>query len=266
MTNISCVIHTYNSEKYLEQCLESVSWVDEIIIIDMYSNDNTLKIAKQYKCKIFMHENVGYADPARSFGLEKCSKKWILSLDSDEIIMPKLKDCLIKNAYENTFDVIKISFRNFFFGKELKGSGWSYKQQVHPRFFKNGFINYTSEIHNFIKISKEARIGEIINKEKSILHYNYDSVYQFINKINRYTEYEIYSKNINYYKKPLLKIMYHFLREIIGRFIYMHGYRDGWIGLYLALGMAFYRASAVAKANLPKEDIIIQTYRNYQLK
>ena len=266
MNKISCVIHTYNSEKYLEQCLESVKWCDEIVIIDMYSTDNTLQIAKKYNCNIFMHENVGYADPARAYGLSKCKNEWILALDSDEIVMSQLREELMNIANRDKYDVVKISFRNFFFGREILGSGWGYKDQVIPRFFKKSFFSYTDEVHNFTKISDNARIGYIIDKDKSIIHFNYDSVSQFISKLNRYTDFEVKSTKYNYKGKPTLKIIYHFFREVLGRFIYKKGYKDGWIGLYLALGMAFYRASAIAKANLPKEDEVINLYKHMHSK
>lgn len=265
MNKISCVIHTYNSEKYLEQCLESVKWCNEIVIVDMYSSDNTLDIAKKYNCKIYMHENVGYADPARAFGLSKCRNEWVLALDSDEILMPKLKEDLINIVENDLYDVVKISFRNFFFGREILGSGWGYKDQVIPRFFKKSFFSYTDEVHNFTKINDDARIGIIVDKEKSIIHFNYDSVKQFINKLNKYTDFEVNSTKYSYKGKPALKIIYHFFREVLGRFIYKKGYKDGWIGLYLALGMAFYRASAIAKANLPKENEVIEYYRNLKV-
>jgi glycosyltransferase involved in cell wall biosynthesis len=266
MSKISCVIHTYNSEKYLEQCLNSVKWCDEIVIIDMYSNDRTLDIAKHYNAKIYMHKNIGFADPARAFGLSKCSNPWILALDSDEIVTPKLKEELIDIVQKDLYDVVKISFRNFFFGREIIGSGWGYKDQVIPRFFKKGYLNYADEVHNFVKVSDKARIGKIIDKDKSIIHFNYDSVSQFISKLSRYTDFEVNSTKYNYKGNPGLKIMYHFFREVLGRFVYKKGYRDGWIGLYLALGMAFYRASAIAKANLPKEEDVIKSYQKYENK
>ena len=258
---ISCIIHTYNSEKYLIQCLESVKWCDEIVIIDMYSNDNTLEIAKKYNCKIYMHKNLGFADPARSYGLSKSSNDWILAVDSDEVIMPKLQVELKNIVNTNKYDVVYISFRNYFFGKEIIGSGWGYKDQVIPRFFKKGFLNYTNEVHNFIQINNNARIGKIIDKEKSIIHFNYDSVSQFISKLNRYTDFETASTKYSYKGHPMRKIIYHFFREMLGRFVYKRGYKDGWVGLYLALGMAFYRASAVAKANLSTEKEVIESYK-----
>lgn len=259
---VSCVIHTYNSEKYLSKCLASVSWCDEIVIVDMYSTDRTLEIAKEFGAKIYMHENIGYADPARAFGLSKCSNDWILALDSDEMIPGKLKYQLFNEIEKNKFDVYNISRRNFFFGREILGSGWGYKNDLVPRLFKKGFLNYGTEVHNFNKIEPNARVGEIVSKDISIIHFNYDSVNQFIRKLNTYTDNEVNSTKYNYKGKPAFKIIYHFFREVLGRFIYKKGYKDGWIGLYLALAMAFYRASAVAKSNLPKENEVIEIYKN----
>lgn len=258
---ISCVIHTYNSEKYLELCLNSVKWCDEIVIIDMYSTDNTLNIARKFGAKIYMHENVGYADPARAYGLSKCSYDWVLSIDSDEVLLPELRDKLIRLTNEDIFDVISISRRNFFFGRELKGSGWSYEDDVIPRFFKKGYLTYGKEVHNFIKVEPNARVGKIVGKDTAIIHFNYDSVCQFIQKLNSYTDLEVSSTKYNYKGKPALKILYHYFREFFGRFFYKKGYKDGWIGLYLAFAMGFYRASAVAKANLPTSNQVIAFYK-----
>jgi len=262
MNKISCVIHTYNSEKYLRECLSSVVWCNEIVIVDMYSTDKTLEIAKEFGAKIYMHENVGYADPARAFGLSKCTYDWILALDSDELVPPKLKDEIVKVMSNESYDVVRISFRNYFFGREVLGSGWGYKDQVIARFFKKGFLNYGTEVHNFNKIEPHARVGKIVGKDVSIIHFNYDSVSQFIRKLNTYTDNEINSTKYDYKGKPAYKIMYHFFRELLGRFVYKKGYKDGWLGLYLALGMAFYRASAVAKSNLPSEKEVIDIYKN----
>lgn len=263
---ISCVIHTFNSEKYLRECLSSVAWCDEIVIVDMHSTDKTLDIAKKFGAKIYMHENVGYADPARAFGLSKCSYDWVLALDSDELIPKQLKDRLLQEIAQDKFNVFNISRRNFFFGKELLGSGWSYKDDLIPRFFKKGFLTYGNEVHNFTKISDNAKIGSIIGKDISIIHFNYDSVNQFIRKLNTYTDNEVNSTKYNYKGTPARKIIYHFFREILGRFIYKKGYKDGWLGLYLSFAMAFYRASAVAKSNLPNENDVVKTYNKLALK
>lgn len=257
---ISCVIHTYNSEKYLEHCLQSVLWCDEIVVIDMHSTDNTIKIAAKYSAQIYMHDNLGYADPARAFGVEKCQNNWILALDSDELITHSLSRDLIKQATGNEADVFLIGRRNFFFGKELKGGGWGYKQDVIPRFFKKGFILYSGEVHDFIKIEDSARVKKIVEKNKAIVHFNYDDISHFIRKIITYSALEVTSKVSGYKNKPGFKIIRYSLRSFLGRYVILRGFLDGWLGLYLALGIAFYKSSAVALANLPDKNKVFKEY------
>ncbi|HEX9063180.1 MAG TPA: glycosyltransferase family 2 protein [Clostridia bacterium] len=254
---ISCVIHTYNSAQYLEQCLKSVSWCNEIVIIDMYSSDDTLTIARIYNANIYMHENMGYADPARAFGLSKCKHDWILALDSDEIIMPALAEELKRIMLFDEYDVVKMCRRNFFFGREISGTGWGYEDQLIPRFFKKGYIIYGHEVHNFITISTAARVGKIIHKNKAVIHFNYDSISHFINKLNLYTDFEAQKK---YDGNVWIGIIYNFIREVGGRFIIKKGYKDKWLGLYLSLAMAFYRATAIVKRKLPDRADVIRRY------
>lgn len=265
MSNITCIVHTYNSEKYLDACLTHLAWADEILIVDMYSNDLTLEIAKKHNCRILMHENVGYVEPARQFGVNNAKYDWILSVDSDEIIPITLAEKLRVISKNNQADVVKISFRNFFFGKELKGSGWAYKDQVIPRFFNRKFLSYGAIIHSSSKIHENARILRIVEMNSSIVHFNYDTVEQFITKLNRYTNIE--SNNDKFQGRVIRQFFYHFFREFFGRYFYKQGYKDGWLGLYLAFAMAFYRLTSIAKANLDKEvENIVNTYNELAKK
>lgn len=262
LNKISCVIHTYNSSEYLSYCLKSVEWCDEVVVIDMYSTDNTVELAKSHNATVYYHENVGYADPARAYGLSKCTGDWILALDSDEIVSEKLRDRLLKISQNNLADVLEISFVNYFFGREIKGSGWGYKDQVIPRFFRKGMLSYGVEVHNFTKVASNARVIKSISREASIIHFNYNDVSHFIRKLNTYTDKEIYSTKYKYKNYPFIKIFYFAIRELLGRFLIKNGYRDGWVGLYLAFAMAFYRATSIAKANLPKHDDVVKKYQD----
>ena len=78
MNKISVIIHTYNNEKIIAECLEAVKNFDEIIICDMYSSDKTLEIAKKYNCKIVMHEKTEIVEPARNFAISQASNEWVL--------------------------------------------------------------------------------------------------------------------------------------------------------------------------------------------
>jgi len=80
---------------------------------------------------------------------------------------------------------------------------------------------------NFNKIEPNARVVEIVGRDVSIIHFDYDSVSQFIRKLNTYTDNEVNSTKYNYKGNSTFKIIYHFFREVVGRFIYKKGYKDG---------------------------------------
>src|SRR3989339_2085316 len=142
---ISVVIHTYNSEKYLEKCLESVKTCEEIVICDMHSTDRTIEIAQKYGAKIVYHENVGFADPARNFALSHATQDWILVLDSDEMVTPELLAYLreYQTNYQTNYKVVYIPRKNILLGKVL----WSWYPNSIMRFFKNGVVTFDEKVH-----------------------------------------------------------------------------------------------------------------------
>lgn len=257
---ISCLINTKNSEIYIQEVLNSLRWATEIVVVDMHSSDRTREIAKKNGAKCFLFDDVGYVEPARAFGVSQCTQPWILIVDSDEIIPRKLAQFLIGISKENTFDVVYVSFRNFFFGYELKGSGWSYKDIRVPRFFRKESILFTSEIHKGFVIDKKSRIYDKPEFETSILHFNYHSVKHFIDKLNNYTDHEA-KKELRDFGGIWVQMLYQTMREIGGRFIIKKGYLDGWLGFYLATAMAFYRTTSIAKKTLPSQTEVQNQYK-----
>lgn len=256
---ISCVIHTHNSEALLAEVLKSVAWCDEIVVVDMESSDRSVEIANANEAKVVFHKNLGYADPARGFGLSHCTHNWVLAIDSDEIVPVALAKRLMAVAGSDEADVVELGFKHYFFGREIAGTGWSYRDIRVKRFFKKGFLTYGHEVHNFIQVSPQARQLSLIEEPLAICHFAYNSVEHFISKLNRYTTFE--ADKSMYDGNPWWMMFYQFHRELIGRFFIKHGYRDGWVGLYLSLAMAFYRITAVAKRRLPKEAAVVASYK-----
>ena len=89
---ISVVISTKNEEKNIKECLESVKWADEIVVVDDMSTDKTVEICKEYTSKIFIRDSQGDFHRNKNFGAEQVSGEWILSLDADEIITSELAE------------------------------------------------------------------------------------------------------------------------------------------------------------------------------
>ncbi|MDR0911702.1 MAG: glycosyltransferase family 2 protein [Methanobrevibacter sp.] len=167
---ISVIINTLNEEKNIRNCLETVKWADEIVIVDMYSDDKTVEIAKNYTDKIFFHERIGYADPARQFALEKSTGDWVLMLDADEVVPIDLKNELIKIVESDKCDVAYILRRNYILGLELNGIRL-FGKDLQPRFFKRDSMSFSEEIHKFYNVSKESSICKIKDKNKGIIHF-----------------------------------------------------------------------------------------------
>ncbi|MBI2029096.1 glycosyltransferase family 2 protein [Candidatus Gottesmanbacteria bacterium] len=244
MNNISVVIHTYNSASTLRNCLNSVKWTNEIIIIDMGSVDETLKIAKKYKSKIYFFKYTGYVEPARNFGISKVKNKWVLILDSDETISVKLKSKLIEISKQDRIDFVLIPRKNIIFNKWIKYTGWWPDHKI--RFFKKSSVRWTRQIHDV-----PSTIGKSLllppHEAYSIHHENYQSISQFIERLNRYTNIESRKilkngENVDTYT-PFRKAS----KEFIQRFYMSEGYKDGFIGLLLSVLMSFYQFIAYAK-------------------
>lgn len=248
---ISALINTLNEEKNIENCLKSlISWVDEIIIVDMYSDDKTIEIAKKYTDKIFFFERMGYADPARAFALDKASNEWIIVLDADEIIPKNLSEYLISFAKKNEYDATWIPRRNFMFGREIKYTGWGALQDKQMRFFKKHVMNYGSEVHNFVNVDPNAKVYSIDSVDFSIIHFNYTDITHFIGKLDRYTTIEAKQLYNSGYKTTKVQMLLVFYKEFLSRYFKSKGFKDGIYGLYLSFLMGLYKITTLIKLYL----------------
>lgn len=268
---ISVLINTFNEEKNIKNCLETVKWADDIVIVDMYSEDKTVDIARNYTDRIYFFERCGYADPARQFALEKAKYDWCLIVDADELV-PHRMYLKIKDIIKNDLaDVVYFPRNNYFFGILLQGNGWGALQDKHPRLFKKHFMELSSAVHAIFKIKNNARIMSIENPEEGFIHFNYVDAEHFVDKLNRYTTIEAENMFKGLKQKPnnFLKEIYLIVREIGGRFFFREGYKDGVVGLYLALLMGAYRVSSFLKLRLMEKynsqkprDEILRVYQN----
>src|SRR5687767_6118218 len=97
MPKVSVIINTLNEEANLPGCLDSVRWADEVVLVDMHSEDRTLTIAEEFGCRVFLHERTGYVEPARNFAIAQAQHDWLLVLDADERVSPGLSQWIQEN-------------------------------------------------------------------------------------------------------------------------------------------------------------------------
>ena len=233
---ISVAVITYNEEKKLGQCLESVKWADEIVVLDSFSTDKTVEIAKKYTDKVFQHTFDGHIQQ-KNRALDLCSNEWVLSLDADEVLSDGLKEEIlaIKNSgKEPEADGFYINRKIRYLGRWIRHGNWYPDYKL--RFFKRSRARWGGiNPHDTIILNgKTARLnGEL-------LHYSYDSVADHLNTVNKFTSImakEYHEKG----KKPSLLNLT--LRPFFGFFksyILKRGFLEGKRGFIIAVIDSYY--------------------------
>lgn len=248
---ISVVINTLNEEARLPYALRSVRpWVDEIVVVDMRSDDRTVDVARSYGARVFDHERLGYADPARAFGIERSTGEWILILDADEVVPEPLSRALRAIARSGDADAVSIAWRNFLLGAPLAHTGWGPDQDRHVRFFRRGAITATPDLHDYLHLVSGARVDRLPAADGlCVAHFNYADISQFIQKLDRYTTIEAAATLSAGGRGGPRRAIVAAAREAVGRLTRRGGVRDGWRGLYLSLLMGVYRLVTIAKVD-----------------
>lgn len=238
---ISVVINTYNARQYLEQVLQSAKDFDEIVVCDMESTDDTCEIASRHGCKIvtFPKNGISIVEPARNFAIQSANHKWVLVVDSDEIITPELRNFLYKQIKkENCPTAYLIPRHNKFIGEYRKG--WTHDHQL--RFMQKEKCFWPATIHSLPQIDGNVKKAPVNCK---LLHLIDITLYQWCNKMNSYTDNEVNKKaSKNYGILTLIwRPMWRFFRSYILQGSFMFG-RRGLISSYLD---AVYQIVAVSK-------------------
>ncbi|MBI2010592.1 MAG: glycosyltransferase family 2 protein [Candidatus Chisholmbacteria bacterium] len=263
---LSVVISTHNSETVLGDCLKSVKTLSpEIIIVDNESTDDTGKIAQKFTPKILSHHNNPLAlNQAKNYGFDHASGVWILSLDPDERLSKKLaqeiKSVLASYLPRRQAGKLKVypvaklygaksspaayqmPRQNIIFGKWIKHGLWYPDEQI--RLFQKGQARFPAQ-HNHEKLEVAGAIGSLTHH---LIHYNYTSVTQYLDKINHmYSDNEAQNlvaqgKKVAWYDAIRLP-----LTDFLNNFFAREGYKDGLHGLVLSLMQAFYTFVVFAK-------------------
>jgi glycosyltransferase involved in cell wall biosynthesis len=223
---ISVIVIAGNEERNIEDCLESVAWADELVVVDSESADRTVEIARRYTPNVHIREWRGFASQ-KAFALQAASNEWVLSLDADERIQARLAE-EIAAADLDAFDGYRIKRENYFLGRKIRGCGWGRDHQV--RLFRKSRTTVTDRrIHEGFKVD-----GTMGVMPGAITHYSYRTLKEAFAKVNAYStleaEEKAHRKSVNpiaMLGAPLLAFLHHFI--VRGGFI------DGIYGAMVSL-------------------------------
>lgn len=229
--NLTAVVLTKNEEKNLSQCLERLLWVKEILVIDDFSTDETLEIAKKFGAKIYRRRLDNFASQ-RNWALEKVKTEWVLMIDADERVTSEFRKEVEKAIKDGQYDGFRFPRKNIVFGKWIEHSGWYPDWQLH--LFKKEKAKYKGKVHEQVVI--EGKVGEM---ETALIHFNYQSISQYIQKMDRYTTLAAEILIENGYKFRYQDLITKPGEEFFRRFFAEEGWKDGIHGLALSLLQAF---------------------------
>jgi glycosyltransferase involved in cell wall biosynthesis len=229
--NISVVIITYNEEKRLEAALQSVVAIaSEIIVVDRFSIDNTVKIARKFTNRIFQRKWTNFADQ-KNYGNSQASHPWILSLDSDERISPELQEEIlkIKQEEEPKCSGFSIPRQVFYLGKWIRHSGWYPDRKT--RLFRKENAHWEGDyVHEQLIIQ-----GKIKKLKNPIHHFTYHGISDHLARINKFSDLgaqKLYAqkKKCRWYHLVFLPF-FKFLKS----FFWKLGFLDGFAGLVISV-------------------------------
>ena len=189
MSSISAVVLTYNEETNIENCLKTLSFCDEIVIVDSGSTDNTLNIANKYTKNVYSRSLDNFAKQ-RQYGASVATKDWVLYVDADEYIPQELAHKLLELKARITINTIIIPRKNLFMGKLIKHSGW-YPDWQRRMIRRNKVQFIEKSVHELPELIDEViEINSDWDKNQAIIHTTYSSLENYIKKINLYTSLE----------------------------------------------------------------------------
>ena len=252
---ISAIVLTKNEEEDIEKCLRSLSWCDEIVIIDDFSDDNSLKIinnikkTKEFKnssIKIFQRYLRGSFTEQRNFGLLKAKYKWVLFIDADEEVSENLKKEITSQLETDESKKVNgylIKRKDYFLGKWLNYGETGNIQFI--RLAKKESGKWWGSVHEKWEID-----GNVSNLHNPILHYPHKNISEFLVKINSYSDLVAQHWKEQGRKSNLVQLTVYPLFKFINNYLLKLGFLDGVPGFAMAAMMSFHSFLVRSKVNI----------------
>lgn len=231
---LSVLILAKNEEDVIEDCIKSIKDIaDEIIVVDSYSTDKTVKIVEKFGAKVVQNRFVDFSDQ-RNFAFHLARGEWVLYLDSDEKATEDFKEeayDTIGHFREDTgVGGFYVRRKTFFYGRD-----WGYTDKVQRLFYKKFFVRWEGKLHETPNI-----IGTFSQLQSSILHFTHRDLYRMVEKTNEWSEIEA---ELRYKAHHPKMSWWRFIRVMLSGFMRSYilekGYKNGTYGFIESMYQAF---------------------------
>ena len=234
MGKLSAVIITYNEEKNIERCIESLKGVaDEIIIVDSYSSDNTVEISQKLGARVIQHSFEGHIQQ-KNFALSQASHDYILSLDADEALTEELKQSILAIKPHYPYPAYTFNRKTSYCGKWIRYCGWYPDKKLRLWDRKLGKWGGTNP-HDKVLMNPGIKS---LHLKGDLLHYSFYTIDQHIRQINYFTDISSRAAYDAGKRSHLGKILFKPLFKFFQGYILKLGILDGYYGLVICINSA----------------------------
>jgi len=235
MNRLSVIIITYNEEENIKYCLESVQWSDEIVIVDSFSSDKTVEIAREFTPEVFQNKWTNFSQQ-KNLALGKATSEWVLNIDADERVTPELKEEILTiiNSQFPSFNGYYIPRRNHYLGKWIRHCGWYPDYKL--RLFRRGKGKFNERmVHESVVV--EGRKGHL---KSSLDHYSYKNLSDHLSRIDKFTSLAAEEMFTDGKRARVFDILFCPLAKFVKMYLIKRGYLDGIYGFIVSIIGSFY--------------------------
>jgi glycosyltransferase involved in cell wall biosynthesis len=236
MELLSVVVMTYNEEKNIGRCLESIQGIaDEILVVDSFSQDQTIAIAQQLGARVIQRPFSNYRDQ-RQFSIDQAQYDFILNLDADEWLTPELRDAIAQVKTNRPVDAYFLLRKNGIGEHWLRYGGWKPEQKLRLFNRQKVFLK-DKDIHEEIALREGASSAHLPSFFYHRTNTDFADRLQTVNRLSSRAAEELHAKGKKgSYARLLFKPAFRFFKE----YVVQGGFRDGFYGYMVAMSSAQY--------------------------
>lgn len=233
---ISCAIVVYNEANNIEECLETAQWMDEIIVIDSYSTDDTVSISRSYTDKVIQRPWLGFGDQ-KNFAIDQATSEWVFILDSDERIPSELRaeiEAILSSSGTDGPVAYSVPRKNYYFGNWVTHAGCYPDYQL--RLFKRG-IGHLDDAEPHNKFIFDGEAGYL---KTPLEHYTERTIADRFKKLRNFSSLAAKergkTKRHVYWTDLAFRPLFSFYRYYLAK----QGFRDGMPGFLVSIFASMY--------------------------
>lgn len=232
MTSLSVIIITHNAAQHIENCLKSIEWADEIIIVDSGSEDETVNLCRQYTSLVYAYTDWQGFGIQKNRALSHASGDWILSVDADENVPPELRAEIEQVINQPEYSAWMLPRLSRYCGRWIR---YSWGKDYVLRLFRRDCGKFTDDLVHEKVIITQGLTGKLATP---LLHFSFNSVEEVLQKINTYSTASAQMQFQRHQKSSLTRAVLHGLWTFVRSYILKRGFLDGREGFMLAISNA----------------------------